>query len=34
MSEQQPEHGSQDQQDEPQIVVLGPDGIAVAGSPG
>ena len=34
MSEQQPEHGSQDQQDEPQIVVVGPDGIAVAGSPG
>ena len=34
MSEQQPEHGSQDQQDESQIVVVGPDGIAVAGSSG
>lgn len=34
MSEQQPENGSQDQQDEPQIVVVGPDGIAVAGSSG
>ena len=34
MSEQQPEHGSQDQQDEHQIVIVGPDGLAVAGSSG
>jgi hypothetical protein len=34
MSEQQDEQGGPDQQDEPQIVIVGPDGIGVAGSPG
>src|SRR5262245_9267646 len=34
MSEQQPEHDANSQQDEPQVVIVGPDGIAVAGSPG